>query len=160
MVRKSWMVAGLLMMSVSAWAQQPTNADNPPTVVHDQAAKQLLLGSHRLSLQWISWTKFGQVDITESDGRLVMKGDQKSDENSDYLHVDGVITQIDAQSFSFNGTIVMKVSDTNNGQSCARNGEMTFRKTGARKYWRLKEMQNPCVPAGDMTTDYVDVYLR
>jgi hypothetical protein len=162
MFRKSWMVASLLMMSVSAaWSQQ---SPHPPadvsTVVHDQAAKQLLLGTHRLSLQWISWTRFGQVNVIESDGRLVMKGDQKSDANSDYLHVDGVITQVDAQSFSFKGSIVMQVSDTNNGQPCARNGEMTFRRTGKRKYWRLQEMQNPCVPAGDMTTDYVDVYLR
>ncbi|HEY0198908.1 MAG TPA: hypothetical protein VGC19_10275 [Rhodanobacter sp.] len=160
MFRRSWIAASLLLMSAFAWGQQASRVGIPSTVVHDEAAKQLLLGTHRLSLQWIGWDKFGQVSIADSNGRLSMKGDQKSDENSDYLHVDGIITQVDAQSFSFNGVIVMQVGDINGGKPCTRSGEMTFRKTGKRKYWRLKEMQNPCVAAGDMTTDYVDVYLR
>jgi FlaG/FlaF family flagellin (archaellin) len=160
MFKASWIAAGLLLAITSASARQAEVTTSQATVVHDQAAKQLLLGNHRLTLQWISWTRFGQVEITDSDGSLHMKGDQKSAENSDYLHIDGVITQIDAGSFAFRGTIVMQVGDTNGGKPCTRQGDMTFRKTGARKYWRLKEMQNPCVPAGDMTTDYVDVYLR
>jgi len=160
MFKKSWIAAGLLMMNASVGAQQSVSMNTSATVVQDQAAKQLLLGTHRLSLQWISLTKFGRTDITESDGRLMIKGDQKSDQSSDYLHIEGIITQVDARSFSFSGSIVTKVSDINNDQTCTRHGEMTFRKSGKRGYWRLQEMQNPCVPAGDMTTDYVDVYLR
>jgi hypothetical protein len=37
-----------------------------------------------------------------------------------------------------------------------REGRFTFRITGTRRYWRMKEMNNPC----EDVADYVDVYLR
>jgi hypothetical protein len=42
------------------------------------------------------------------------------------------------------------------GPAFERTGEMTFRVTGKRKYWRLMEMDNPC----EGVTDYVDIYFR
>ena len=128
----------------------------PKTIVNDQNAKQMLLGQHRLSLQWISWDYFGKINVTESNGTLLMKGEQKGRGNEDYLTVDGIITTVDAKEFAFKGTIVTKVSHNNNGEPCKREGEMTFRITGNRKYWRLKEMDSPC----EEIVDYVDIFFR
>jgi hypothetical protein len=136
----------------------PVWADDAGTVVNDANAKQSLMGSHRFSLQWISWDRFGKADVTEADGVLHIDGEQAQD--GDYVRMHGTITRVDAKSFLFNGDIETRVSHINDGKPCMRHGEMTFRMVGARKYWRLKEMQNPCVPPGDLTTDYVDVFLR
>lgn len=156
-----WMVALLLLATMPALAQSPHNDETSKVVVNDQHARDLLLGSHRLSLQWISWDVFGTVNVNESNGRMLIKGEQKGVDNpDDYLRIDGVITQVDAKSFSFVGSISTRVSDVNNGAPCERSGAMTFRMTGARKYWRLKEMENPCGPSDERVTDYVDVYLR
>ena len=58
--------------------------------------------------------------------------------------------------FVFQGRIVTQVSYLFGGQPCTRDGAFTFRITGKRKYWRMKEMQSPC----DDVVDYVDVYFR
>ena len=50
----------------------------------------------------------------------------------------------------------MKISHINGGKPCAREGAMTFKITGKRRYWRLQEMNNPC----DGVTDYVDIFFR
>ena len=34
------------------------------TIVNDQAAAKMLLGKHKLSLQWISWQHFGSATVT------------------------------------------------------------------------------------------------
>jgi hypothetical protein len=126
------------------------------TTINDQKAKQMLLGPHRLSLQWISWDYFGKINVTESNGVLMIKGEQKGRGTGDYLTVDGVITSVDAKEFGFKGTIITKVSHNNNGEPCKRDGEMTFRITNNRKYWRLKEMDSPC----EEIVDYVDIFFR
>ena len=133
----------------------PLHADEARTVVNDQQAKQQLLGLHRLSLQWVSWDQFGEANVVESDGVLRITGEQARDD--DYVRMDGTIMQVDAKSFIFNGRIVTRVSHINEGQPCTRQGEMTFRMIGARKYWRLKEMENPC---DRPVVDYVDIFLR
>jgi hypothetical protein len=126
------------------------------TVVNNSRAKTMLLGKHRLSLQWISWDYFGTANVTERKGVLYLKGEQKARKASDYLKVDGVITRVDAKEFKFDGKVIIQVSHINGGKPCERSGEMTFRITGTRRYWRLAEMDNPC----DEATDYVDIFFR
>jgi hypothetical protein len=126
------------------------------TAVRDQKAAGMLLGKHKLSLQWISWDYFGTATVTNTRGVYRITGEQKGRGNSDLLIIDGIIRSISAREFVFDGNIVTKVSHINNGDPCLREGEMTFRITGKRKYWRLQEMQSPC----DEATDYVDVYFR
>ena len=126
------------------------------TVVNNANAKKMLLGKHLLSLQWISWDHFGTATVTDKKGILYLQGSHKGRGNTDFLKIDGTITEIDKTEFKFDGTIVMQISHINNGEPCERNGEMTFAITGKRKYWRLQEMKSPC----DVTTDYVDIYLR
>jgi hypothetical protein len=125
------------------------------TVVKDKAAKAKLLGKHKLSLQWISWDYFGTATVTEKNGTLYLKGEQKSRQGTDLVKVEGTITAIEAKSFTFTGTIITQVSHNNDGNPCTREGEMTFAITGKRKYWRLQQMQSPC----GVETDYVDIYF-
>jgi hypothetical protein len=136
-------------LNLSAFAQQKTE-------ILDTRTKAMLLGRHKLSLQWISWDYFGSATVTQRKGTLLLKGKQTGRGNQDYLTVDGVITSVASKEFKFDGKIVVKVSHINGGQPCVRQGEMTFKITGKRKYWRLQEMDNPC----DEATDYVDIYFR
>lgn len=128
--------------------------DAPKTVVTDAATKAMLLGNHMLSLQWVSWDRFGSATVEERDGALHLKGSQE--QNGDYVRLDGVVTKVEARQFSFEGEIVTRVSFLNHGDPCTRKGTFTFAATGTRKYWRLQQMDNPC----DEATDYVDVYFR
>ena len=126
------------------------------TVVNDKAAALMLLGRHKLSLQWISWDHFGTASVTNKAGVYSIKGEQKGRGNGDYVRIDGTIVSIGPKEFAFEGSIVTRISHINGGEPCTREGDFTFRITGKRKYWRLMEMDNPC----DTATDYVDVYLR
>ena len=116
----------------------------------------MLLGRHKLALQWISWDYFGTVNVSQKAGVFYIKGEQRQRGGDDFLRIDGVITEIAAREFKFDGVIVTRVSHINGGEECKRVGEQTFRISGSRKYWRLAEMDNPCDPV----TDYVDIYFR
>lgn len=139
------------MLSSASVAQEPT-------VVRDAKAAKMLLGHHKLSLQWISWDYYGSAIVTNTAGTYYLKGEQKGrgPGNTDFLSVDGVITEIDAKQFTFTGTVVTQISHINGGQPCERMGTLTFRITGSRKYWRMQQMDNPC----DEATDYVDIFFR
>ena len=139
----------LLALSASVYAQQKT-------VVNDAKARNALIGKHKLSLQWISWDYFGTATVTQKKGVFYLKGSQLGQQSDDYLKIDGKITEISAREFKFDGKIAIKISHNNNGNECLREGEMTFKITGKRKYWRLVEMDNPC----EGITDYVDIYFR
>ena len=87
---------------------------------------------------------------------IVSKGEQKGRGSTDFVTVDGVITRIDAKEFKFDGKVVTQVSHINGGKPCERTGELTFRITGTRKYWRMQQIDNPC----DAVADYVDIFFR
>jgi hypothetical protein len=146
----------VLSASINTLAQQKAVTNSTKTIINDAEAKAKLLGSHRFSLQWISWDYFGKAVITDQKGKLVIRGIQRAKGGSDFVKIDGIITQVDSKEFKFNGLIEVKVSHNNNGNICKREGEMTFKITQNRKYWRLQEMQSPC---GD-ETDYVDIFFR
>ena len=130
---------------------------SPPTQVISQSARNQLLGKHKFQLHWISWNRwkdFADLTVVERQGKLLIKGRQQKGE--DYLEIDGYASQVEDKQFTFEGLIVTRVSYKNNGNPCRREGTMTFKITGKRKYWRLQEMRSPC----DETTDYVDIFLR
>ncbi len=132
-------------------------ADNTPkTAVTSPSMKRLLLGRHHLSLQWVSWDRFGSVVVADRAGTLTIKGEQKSRDGADFVRIDGIVTRVDAKEFGFRGTITTQVSHINGGQPCVREGDFTFAIKANRQYWRLQQMDNPCEPV----TDYVDVYFR
>lgn len=144
-------IALALMLSITSLSQQRTE-------VNDRAAAVRLLGRHRLSLQWVSWDRFGIATVTNRRGIYSIKGVQKGRgrQKTDMVMLDGIITSIGAKEFGFRGRIVTQVSHINGGKPCVRDGEFTFRVTGTRRYWRLMEMDNPC----DTATDYVDIFFR
>ena len=146
----------LILTGLTIAAAQKSEKVYPKVIVNDMAAKQILLGVHRFSLQWISWDYFGKATVTEKNGSLFIKGEQRGRGNDDLVTMDGVITRVDAKEFTFDGEIITRVSHINNGQPCKRTGEMIFRVTGNRRYWRLQQMDNPC----DEAADYVDIFFR
>lgn len=126
------------------------------TVILDKAAEQRLLGAKKFSLQWISWDYFGKVTIRKDGRTLRLSGRQDSREDTDFVSIDGIITEVNATEFKFRGKIITQVSYINDGKPCLREGDYTFRITGKRRYWRLKEMDNPC----EAVVDYVDIYFN
>ncbi len=130
---------------------------NNKTLVNSPKAKQMLLGKHRLQLQWLSfWDKklMGSVNITQEDGLLLVEGKQTKGE--DFLEIKGSILEVNERDFLFDGKISMRVNYNNDGKVCNREGKMLFRISGARKFWRLKDMLNPC---DNTTTDYIDIFF-
>jgi hypothetical protein len=156
MTKKLFAPIFALLLAFAAEAAAAHAPQSEATVVADAAAKRMLLGRHMLSLQWVSWERFGRAEVTERNGSLWLKGEQASADGTDYLRIDGRITRVDSKTFDFTGTIVTRVSHINGGEPCTRDGDFTFAITQSRKYWRLQQMQNPC----DEATDYVDVYFR
>ena len=143
----------IFIANLNLFAQDKINK----TIIKDEAAKTKLLGEHKLSLQWIAWDKaFGKIVVTDDNGLLRIKGEQKSNKDGDFVSVDGVIKSVDVKDFIFQGTVITRVSYINKGEPCKREGEMKFRITGARKFWRMQNIDNPC----DEAADYVDVHFR
>ncbi|MFN0279019.1 MAG: hypothetical protein ACKVRN_10515 [Pyrinomonadaceae bacterium] len=155
----------LIVLAAGCFAQD--DGENA-TVVNDKPAARKLLGKHRLSLQWVSWDYFGTATVTnekcfsqksskkKTERCYRLRGKQSGRGNTDFVTVNGLILAIDAKEFLFRGEIKTQVSHINNGKPCVRSGDFTFRITGNRRYWRLKEMDNPCDPVAD----YVDIYFR
>ena len=117
---------------------------------------KILVGEHLISLQWISWGNFGTAKITKTETEGVYKIIGIQEIKNEYLKIDGTITPISEKQLIFNGKIETRLSHINKGNPCLREGTFTFRATGQRKYWRLKEMYNPCRKDG--VVDYVDIY--
>lgn len=124
-----------------------------------------LVGTHMLSLQWISWDRFGKAVVTKGaeEGTYNISGTQGSAccneidgrNNGDFLSIEGTLRKIDDLHLVFNGKIITKVYHINGGQEVVREGEFNFLSTQGRKYWRLQEMDNPT----EGCVDYVDIYF-
>jgi len=159
--RRSPRAALALLLAVAAvspaWAGDAAPAAPVKTQVNDASARDQLLGEHLLTLQWITYDKSqsGKAQVTEENGLLKLKGAQR-DGKGNYVTVEGVIETVDAKSFVLVGKVETRVDHIAGGNACPREGRFTFRITGKRRYWRMKEMVNPC----DAATDYVDVFLR
>lgn len=147
-------LALLVICTTSAIAGQPAAADK--TTVNDKAALKKLLGPHMFSVQWVSWDYFGTATVTDNKGLLEVKGEQRSRTNGDFVTIDGVITEVNTNAFTFKGNVTVRVEYINNGDPCVRDGEMQFKIVGHRQYWRMYPMDSPC----DEATDYVDIFFR
>ena len=146
----------LVVLFVIAFLSASVQAQR--TEVIDTQFARMLLGRHKLSLQWVSWNYFGVATVTNRRGVYSIKGEQRGSgrDAGNYVTIDGRVTTISSDHFRFDGKIVTRVSHINGGAPCVREGEYTFKITGKRRYWRLQEMDSPC----DTATDYVDIYFR
>lgn len=131
----------------------------------DAAARARLVGDHALTLQWLGWgdlNRAGKVVIEDRGHSLSLAGEQNGEQNGegenagDYVRLSGKIVSASRDGFVFVGDITTRVNHIADGTECKRSGTFTIKAKGARKYWRMQEMTNPCDPV----TDYVDVYFR
>lgn len=127
----------------------------------DAATRARLVGEHLLTLQWIGWGNLdaaGRVAVTDRGGVLAVEGEQsgRDDGAGDYVRIAGRIVAATQDGFTFEGTILTRVSHIAGGRECRRDGTYHFRTRTGRKYWRMQEMDNPC----DTAADYVDIYFR
>lgn len=123
------------------------------TEVRDAAALVRLRGNSGLTLQWIGWERRGLLEVWSDDGLVRVRGTQDAANGSGRLELEGSVVSIDAASFLFRGRILM-IDAPDSGRRCERTGDMEFRITQNRKYWRLQRME-----ACDGLTDYVDIYF-
>ena len=127
------------------------------TQINDKAAAEKLLGAHNLTLQWLIFEKGqkpGTVTITNDNGTYKVKGEQRG-KGTDFLTIEGQVVTVNALNFVLRGRIVTRVSYIAGGKECLRDGTFTFRISGARQFWRMKEQDNPC----DEAADYVDIFF-
>ena len=132
------------------------------TEIIDPAAAQALAGPHRFSLQWISWTEFGEANVIVDNGLYRIRGVQTRPAGSDaaqarqLLLIDGVFSRIQPRLLHFEGTIDIRLGRGGDTNTCRREGKMTFRfRKGKTRSWRLQQMQNPCIDH----VDYVDIHI-
>ncbi|MBC9934487.1 hypothetical protein [Chitinophaga qingshengii] len=127
------------------------------TYAQQPAANTLREGKHNLTLQWVSWERPGKVMISkQKDGTYSVKGEQRDEKTGDFVTIDGALTVVSPKELTFNGTIRTQYSNVNQGKVCEKTGTYHFLAKGARKYWRLQEMDN-C--EGNNVVDYVDIYF-
>lgn len=146
---------------------EPTQGETPAVrkpesteILHKEEVKRLL-GKHLFALQWISWDDFGTAEIKDENGVWSLKAEQKGqnkDNRPDYAKLEGWITKVEENKFTFTGRIETQVTHMNGGKPCVRTGEFTFEATGKRKYYRLVQMENPC--EGQNTVDYLDIFFK
>ncbi len=104
--------------------------------------KTSLIGQHEFGVQFI-WDGYGTAEISKDEqGVLNIKGEQYSTNKEEYVLLEGVITVVDERNFKIKGNLKLFT------EGCCglldREVDYTFRKTGSRKYWRLKERNDLC----------------
>lgn len=161
----SWLTSILLAVLAAASAAPAAPSPAPdgganlsregPTQIADAAAAEKLMGEHVFNLQWIDQPP-GVARITEQAKGVLFIDARQKNAKGEYATVAGKILRIDARSFELDGTIVTRADAVNDGKVCERNGRFTFRVTGHRKYWRLKQMDD-C--EGNHVVDYLDIFF-
>lgn len=112
-------------------------------------------GKNPVTLQWISWSAPGEATLDYlPDGSYQISGSQ-ANENQEYLNIMGVIKRVSDRELEFDGTVETKVNFNNGGKPCIKTGKQKFVRSGNRKYYRMKDMEN-C--SGGNVVDYVDIY--
>ncbi len=113
-----------------------------------------IIGENYLGLQWISWDKFGTTVVKRNgEGDLEIQGKQEL--RGDFIKIEGLVEIINQDEFIVKGKITTKV-DHINSDVCTREGNLHFKKTQGKKYYRLQDKKNPC----HNVTDYIDIFVK
>lgn len=136
--------------------------DYPATRILDAGRATDLLYNSGITLQWISWDWRGKAYARWQDDSIVITAEQNAEKAPagvndlapGNVYMNGYIAEIGAFHFIFDGSIVIQDAP-DAGRYCERTGQMEFRITQNRKYWRLQDMEG----CGDGLTDYVDIYF-
>lgn len=144
---------GMLPSALHAERSAEGSASTPATHVLDESSANRLLANKGLTLQWIDWDHRGAAIITRQDGVWKLHGRQAGTNGPGLLALDGDITEIGTNYFTFRGRI--SITDTPDlGRSCSADKTWHFAITQNRGYYRLREFEW-C----DGLTDYIDIYF-
>ena len=136
---------------------------------------KLLVGKHLFAIQWISLDKFGYVNITKTEKNDVYNisgiqdGSTCSDDvegrkNGDFIKIHGTITAEYRDQLRFNGKIIQKSYQMNNGQPFSYSGEYYFIQLEGKHYWRMGVLGpngwGMGVLSPDGFTTYIDIFLK
>lgn len=138
--------------SLAMRSAEPEAAE--PTRILDRKAAQRLRTNSGLTLQWIGWGRTrGTAHVRTEDGVWKLQGAQAEAGGSGRLLIEGRITEIGHDYFTFVGRI--RISDTPDvGRVCDENKSWRFAITQKRSYYRLREFEW-C----DGLTDYIDIHF-
>ena len=152
-MRMPLIASSIMALAVLAAAPGAPAQVAEPTRVLDRAAAQRLLANKGLTLQWIDWNTRGHA-LVRREGRVwKLRGAQAEAGGPGRLSLDGTISEIGRDYFTFEGTI--RIADApDRGRSCEKTKTWHFAITQRRKYYRLREFEW-C----DGLTDYVDVHF-
>lgn len=148
-------LTALLLAATPLHAQLASKPPAPePTRILSPAAAQRLRANKGLTLQWLDWNRHrGHAAVTVSNGVWKLRGAQAEAAGPGRLFLDGTITEIGADYFTFEGTI--RITDTpDKGRVCEKDKTWHFAVTQRRPYYRLREFEW-C----DFLTDYIDIYF-
>lgn len=152
------MLSSCLALAVPSSPGYAENGDGNPvgasaTRILDEGDARRLLANKGLTLQWIDWDHRGSVLITREGGVWKLHGRQAGANGPGLLALDGKITEIGADYFTFQGKI--SITDTPDvGRTCSAEKTWRFAITQNRRYYRLREFEW-C----DELTDYIDIYF-
>lgn len=148
--RKLTALTALLLTAAPLHAQPAPE----PTRILAPAAAQRLRANKGLTLQWLDWNHHrGHAAVTVAGGVWRLRGAQAEAAGPGRLFLDGTITEIGADYFTFEGTI--RITDTpDKGRVCDKTKTWHFAVTQRRPYYRLREFEW-C----DYLTDYIDIYF-
>lgn len=147
------LVFGVLPSALNAESSAEGLAATPATRVLNESSASRLLANKGLTLQWINWDHRGAAIITRQNGVWKLHGRQAGANGPGLLALDGDITEIGANYFTFRGRI--SITDTPDvGRNCSAEKTWHFAITQNRGYYRLREFEW-C----DGLTDYIDIYF-
>ncbi len=131
-----------------------TSTSSITTRILDQKAAQRLLANKGVALQWLDWGKGrGTAIVTRRDKTWKLRAAQAQPGGPGRLLLDGTITEIGRDYFTFQGKI--RIADAPDpGRLCERDKSWHFAITQKRPYYRLREFEW-C----DGLTDYIDIYF-
>jgi len=127
----------IILMAVAFSLAWPKTSDLRPK----SDLENTLVGKHMFGVQFI-WDGYGTAEITDEGGVLKIKGEQYSNDKEEYVLLEGTVSIVDDRNFEIDGHLKLFT------KGCCglldREINYTFRKTGNRKYYRLKEREELC----------------
>lgn len=134
--------------------ESPAVESSDPTRILDRKAAQRLRANKGLTLQWLDWGNSRGTAYVRTEGDLwKLRGAEAEANGPGRLLLDGTITEIGADYFTFVGRI--RISDTPDaGRVCDKTKTWHFAITQKRSYYRLREFEW-C----DGLTDYIDIHF-
>ena len=145
----------LLLTALLASLAVPGSARDAaePTRVLSAKAAQRLMTNKGLTLQWVDWNTRGSAVVRHEGDVWTLRGAQAEAGGPGRLFLEGTITEIGADYFTFEGRVAI-TNTPDQGRTCDKTKTWHFAITQKRRYYRLREFEW-C----DGLTDYIDIHF-